>query len=81
MKIFSGCLATETNTFSPIPTGLDDFIQVRPADIASGKASFKDISPLGVWEKKTRTRSDDFIFSLFAYAQPAGLTTQSAYEQ
>ena len=26
MKLFSACLATETNTFSPMPTSLDDFL-------------------------------------------------------
>ncbi|MFP6698652.1 MAG: M81 family metallopeptidase, partial [Alphaproteobacteria bacterium] len=25
MKIFIACLGTETNTFSPIPTGLENF--------------------------------------------------------
>lgn len=80
MKIFSACLATETNTFSPIPTGLDDFIQIRPTDIASGKASFGDMLALGLWKEKADARGDTFIFPLYAFAQPSGLTTRSAYQ-
>ena len=26
MRVFAGGITTETNTFSPVPTGLDDFI-------------------------------------------------------
>ena len=81
MKIFAACLATETNTFSPIPTGIDDFTQTRLTDITSGNATFDEISPLGVWEKKAQYRNDEFTFSLFAFAQPSGLTTKIAYEQ
>ena len=80
MKIFAACLATETNTFSPIPTGADDFILVRSADIASGKKSFSDIAPFALWEQKGLSRGDELIFSLFAFAPPSGLTTQAAYE-
>jgi len=80
MKIFSGCLVTETNTFSPIPTGLEDFIQIRTDDITTGTHNLNDIPPFDVWQSKARARGDDFIFSSFAYAQPAGLTTRLAYE-
>ena len=81
IKIFTACIATETNTFSPIPTGIDDFIQARQSDLTSGKSTLKDIHPFGLWEQKARSRDDEFIFSLFAFAQPSGLTTQAAYEQ
>lgn len=81
MKIFAACLVTETNTFSPIPTGLDDFALVRYDDIVSGNASFEDIPPLGLWQKKAQAHDHEFSFSLFAFAQPSGLTTKIAYEQ
>ena len=80
MKLFCASLATETNTFSPIPTGLDDFLLVRPEDIASGKNAFEDIQPLGLWKQRTVSRGDEFVFSLFGFAQPSGLTTGVAYE-
>jgi len=31
-RIYAVALSTETNTFSPIPTGLDDYEVIRPAD-------------------------------------------------
>ncbi len=80
MKVFCSSLATETNTFSPIPTGLEDFLLIRPADIASGKNTFEDIQPLGLWRQRTVSNGDDFVFSLFAFAQPSGLTTRASYE-
>ena len=80
MKIFTACLATETNTFSPIPTGQQDFFTVRAKDIADGTATFDDIPPFGLWRNKILARGDQFLFSLFAYAQPAGPTTAVAYE-
>ena len=80
MKIFSASLATETNTFSPIPTGMNDFLVVRPEDIASGKYTFDDIQPMGFWHREITARGDDFIFSCSAYARPSGLSTQVAYE-
>ena len=33
MKICAACLVTETNTFTPIFTGLDDFNVVQQSDI------------------------------------------------
>ena len=80
MKIFSACLVTETNTFSPIPTGLNDFLLVRPDDINRGQYTYEDIQPVGLWHKKAIERGDEFVFPLFAFAQPSGLTTQVAYE-
>jgi len=38
MKIFLASLATEANTFSPMPTGLQDFDLVRAADYTVEKA-------------------------------------------
>ncbi|MCB0142110.1 MAG: M81 family metallopeptidase, partial [Caldilineaceae bacterium] len=33
MKVFSGGISTETNTFSPMPTGMADFDIVRAESI------------------------------------------------
>ena len=81
MKIFAASLATETNTFSPMPTGLDDFLLVRRNDIVSGNGSFNDIQPIGLWQTKAQAHRLEFCFSLFAFAQPSGITTKVAYEQ
>lgn len=81
MRIFSAILATETNTFSPMPTGL---------------AAYKDCGyfPAGqhpdqmtlfsgpLWAARVRGRENGWtlIEGMVAMAQPGGKTTKAAYE-
>lgn len=80
MRVFTGGIATETNTFAPFPTGMDDFQIVR----ANDPADKKDIPSFGagikVWEHRCKERNWEYIFSLFASAQPAGTTVRPVYE-
>lgn len=78
MRIFVGGVATETNTFSPMPTGLADFEIVRAADYTPEK--FGELGEVDVFRQLALAGGHEFIFSLVAGAQPAGLTTRSAYE-
>ena len=80
MKIFAAGLNTETNTFSPIPTGIDDFDVIRPDDLKDRTRRLSDMIPFAQWQQKAKDRKDHFIFGLFAWAHPAGLTTTSTYE-
>ena len=80
MKIFTAGLNTETNTFSPIPTGMDDFNVIRPDDLKDGTHQLSDIIPFAGWQQKARARKDHFLFGLYAWAYPAGLTATSTYE-
>lgn len=80
MRVFAGGISTETNTFSPIPTGLADFDIVRAADIAAGVELESASNALATFQKMAQARGWEFIFSLFADAQPAGLTVRSVYE-
>ena len=76
MKLFAGGIITETNTFSPMPTGIPDFRVVRADNIPAD-----GISPvMDLWQQRTEERGWEFIFSLEAGAQPAGITTRSTYE-
>ncbi len=77
MKIFIAGLATETNTFSPMPTGLDDYIQVRGVNEEHPNA-FE--APLAVWRHLSRQIGAEVVESLCAYAAPAGITTRKVYE-
>ena len=81
MKTFIACLGTETNTFSPMPTGLVTFEETmlyrgdatrRPADAFS--------LPLHVWRRASEERQGTVTESLAAFAQPAGLTVRGVYE-
>lgn len=80
MNIFVAGLFAETNTFSPIPTGINDFDVIRPGDLKSGTRQLSDMVPFIQWRQKAEARNDCFIFGLFAWAQPAGITTAATYE-
>lgn len=74
MKVFAGGIATETNTFSPMPTGMADFEIIRVADLSD--AADNGLKPvMALFQQRTAERSWEFIFSLDAWAQPAGNTT------
>jgi microcystin degradation protein MlrC len=83
MRIFSATIATETNTFSPMPTSLDaykDCVFLRPGE-------HPDDTPLmctaPLWVARRRAATDGFTLiegSCFA-ASPAGTTNRADYEQ
>ena len=76
MRVFAGGIATETNTFSPMPTGMADFDIVRENAIPDS-----GISPaIDLFQRRTEERGWEFIFSLYAWAQPAGITTRATSE-
>ncbi|MCY4118856.1 MAG: M81 family metallopeptidase [Caldilineaceae bacterium] len=76
MKVFAGGVATETNTFSPMPTGMRDYLVVRPGDeVEQGTMTAFD-----QFESCTIARGWDYVFGLYAWAQPAGVTTRVTYE-
>jgi microcystin degradation protein MlrC len=80
MKIFAAGIATETNTFSPFPTKLDDFRVQRGRDVLAGRLPFPNLDLTDPWGGQANARGDEFVFSLMAYADPAGLTVRAAYE-
>lgn len=80
MKIFAAGIATETNTFCPVPTSLEDFIVQRGKDVAQGRVDFPALDLSQLWGKKAKERGEEFVFSLNAWAQPSGTTNKAAYE-
>ncbi len=78
MRIFGASLATETNTFSPMPTGLKSFYVARKGDYST-YPPFKD-SVVALWHKMTTERGDEYFESLIAAAEPAGRTLKKVYE-
>lgn len=81
MRIFLATLGTETNTFASFPTGFDDF--KRGVWIETGIAS-APASPWSVpaqrWLQHAKALGWEVVESLYAFAEPAGPTVQSAYE-
>ncbi len=79
MKIFVAGIVTETNTFSPIPTGLADFEILRAVDLGDKDSITR--GPLKAIKQKAEEGNHECIFSLSAFAQPAGLTVRAVYEE
>lgn len=80
LRIFAGGIATETNTFCPVPTSRDDFLVLRGQDLLKGTAEHPSLDLSDPWGEQARARGDTFIFSLMAWAQPSGITVCGAYE-
>ena len=82
MRIFSATIATETNTFSPMPTSLDAYKQtvfLRPGEHPE-ETPLMCTAPL--WVARRRAAADGFTLiegSCFA-ASPAGTTNRADYE-
>jgi microcystin degradation protein MlrC len=81
MKCFIACLGTETNTFSPLPTGMETFVDTM---LCRGDGSAKGThilsSPLRVWRALAEERGIEVVESLAAFAEPAGITVRGVYE-
>lgn len=81
MKIFIAGLSTETNSFSPLPTGMLSF---QEGSIHHGNATQDPVQywtgPLHVWRNRAEAANYEVIESLSAHAQPAGLTVKAVYE-
>jgi microcystin degradation protein MlrC len=81
MRLFMAALVTETNTFSPIPTGEQSFAEgmLRRSDASRLPATGANI-PLIVWRRRGEADGHEIVESLCAYAAPAGRTLRAAYE-
>ena len=80
-RIFTACLGTETNSFSPIPTGLSVF---EAAMLVRGgrhgaQASLFGV-PLVLWRERAQALGWTVVESLAAFATPAGNTTRALFE-
>jgi len=81
MHLFAGGLATETNVFSPIPTGLADFGVARPTDTAEARDRVLAGTTMRRYTAVAAERGCSFTQGSFAFAIPAGITSRAAYEQ
>jgi microcystin degradation protein MlrC len=82
MRIFATGLITETNTFSPWPTGRRAFeengLSRHHANATAADAETSMVAQL--WSGLAARDGHEFVESIFACAQPAGPTVQSVYE-
>lgn len=80
MKIFAAGIATETNTFCPVPTSLEDFSVQRGRDVRAGRIEFPSLDLSRMWGERAKALGHEFVFSLMASARPSGTTVRSVYE-
>ncbi len=81
MRVFTGSIATETNTFAPMPTGLASFREAgyyRAGEHPDHMTFFA--GPLWAARQRARERGWVVIEGLVAGAQPSGITTRHAWE-
>lgn len=82
MKLFIGGLITETNTFSPLPTGRANYAETALffGDASRCKARWGS-SALNTWRRMAEGAGMEVNEGLFAMAQPAGPTIRSVYDE
>lgn len=81
MRVFTATLGTETNTFSPIPTGMDAFRKTLL--VHAGEHPDKPMlftAPLWAARERARERNWELSEGLCAFAVPGGVTTKATYE-
>lgn len=72
MRLFFGGIATETNSFSPIPIGMDAF---EAGGMLRGQAAEKEAIPV-----RARELGMEVICGLYTQAPPGGLVRRDVYE-
>jgi len=80
MKLFTACLGTETNTFSPFVTGFRTFEQTYLARGGNHGAQPNAFAmPLITWRNLAQAQGWTVVESLCAFAQPSGVTLDHVY--
>ena len=81
MKLFIASLSTETNSFSPLPTGRLSFEEGAISREASRGPVQYWSAPMKIWRDAAEAKGWDIAESLTAHAQPAGPTVRQVYEE
>lgn len=80
MNIFSACLNTETNTFSPLPMGMNDFSLTYHKDYIVNPESIRGKGPVSVWNQLCEEGGHHHHMGLLAFAEPSGIALKNTYE-
>ncbi|MFC3108346.1 M81 family metallopeptidase [Undibacterium arcticum] len=79
MDIFTSSIATETNTFSPIPTTWDSFVEGGISYGTVGEDNVFLVPVVEMWRRRAVEDGHRLHEGFFAFAQPAGRTTAATY--
>jgi microcystin degradation protein MlrC len=80
MRVFTASLATETNTFSPIPTDLNAFKESFYAPGAHPETPTLCSAPMVVARRRARQEGFTLIEGTATWAEPAGIVSRATYE-
>jgi microcystin degradation protein MlrC len=81
LRVFAASLATETNTFSPIPTDLSSFCGTFYAPPGQHPDTPTLCSaPMVVARRRAREEGFDLIEGTATWAEPAGIVSRATYE-
>ncbi|MEM7742882.1 MAG: M81 family metallopeptidase [Pseudomonadota bacterium] len=82
MRVFIGCLGTETNSFSSMPTGMTTFEEsmLYRGDATQHPGTTFSV-PMQVWRNAVEEHQGEVFEGLAAFAQPSGVTVRSVYER
>ena len=82
-KLFMAVLGTETNSYSPMPTGIDLFnhstLMRRGGTFISGTDRHLFYLPLNIWRSRAEAQGWDVVEGIATLAMPAGETTAKAF--
>lgn len=79
-KIFTACLGTETNTFSPFVTSYRDFEETYYTRHGQhGDDPFIFAVPLITWQRMAEAKGWEVAESVCAFAMPSGVTLRKDY--
>ncbi|MFN8623036.1 MAG: M81 family metallopeptidase [Chloroflexota bacterium] len=80
-RTFIACLGTETNTFSPLPTGLATYeaTMLHHGDATAHRPTLYS-GPLHVWRRLAEAEGHEVVEGLATFAEPAGPTTRAVYD-
>ncbi|NHF72577.1 M81 family metallopeptidase [Paracoccus xiamenensis] len=81
MKVLIACLATETNSFAPMPTGRLAFETELMTREATKMIPIVSTEPLIEWRQLAEARGWEVFESLSAVAPPAAPTVRAVYEE
>ncbi|MFE6756104.1 M81 family metallopeptidase [Streptomyces sp. NPDC057684] len=81
MRVFTAGIGTETNTFSPLPTGIDAFHEQGYFPAGTHPEHMTRYSaPMTVAKRRARQEGWTILDGVFANTHPAGLVSREAYE-
>jgi microcystin degradation protein MlrC len=81
MRVFTASLATETNTFAPMPTGLASFRESGYFPAGTHPPHLTLFSgPLWAARQRAAAQGWTLVEGLVAFAQPSGVTTRHAWQ-